>query len=235
MKKIAVVILLIGVSMVQNISVVAKDNGLVTKQVKISRHYNVATTDSLVISNCYGNVIINTWDKNEVTIDITETTKAKTKKRAAEIIDSIKIIEGVFDQKKISFITTIQINGGVASTSLPAGNDNWEADVTYRINAPKNIVLFVSNTNGNVSIGDFTGPLNIKMLRGALHAKNISGHDKTIMVMSHETCTIASIEEGHVNGGDGDLVITKPIDPKRIVLDGWRSVTAGGKPYAPEK
>ena len=233
MKKIGVLVLLMCISVIQNNSVFAQDGKLITRQKKISRHYKVNPTDSLIINNGFGNVIINTWDKNEVTVDISETAKAKTKKRTEEIIDSIEITEGEANKGSIYFKTAIWLHG-VYSTSVPASNSNWEADVTYRINAPKNIILDVHNTNGNVNVGDFNGPLNINILHGALHAKNISGSNKTIAIIGRETSAITSIKAGKVSG-DGDLVITKPIDAGKVVLDGWSKITIDNKLYNPVK
>src|ERR1700733_3546477 len=93
MKGLSIVITLIAVFLIQCIKSSAQEEKLIIKQKKISKHFNVKATDKLSIENRFGNVIINTWDKNEVTVDITENGKAKTDARARELLGNIDVKE----------------------------------------------------------------------------------------------------------------------------------------------
>ena len=240
MKKIITgIILLMGVFL-SHLNAFAQESKLIVKQKKIKRHYLVSPTDTLIIKNGFGKLIINTWDKNEITIDITASGKAMTKTRAQDILNNISIMEGKdTDLKRVIFFQTsvkapYNNNNGVNRiTTADKSGLNFEANVVYMVNAPKNITLDVKNTFGDVDLGDFKGKLNIEILHGHLHAKNISGSYKKISVVNSDILrddgkynsdnTITSIQSGEVSGG-GKLLISKPIDTTQVITKGWRTL-----------
>lgn len=237
MKKIIFVFLPIF-SFMQNTSCFAQEK-LFLKQRKINKHYTVTAADTLDILNGYGNVTINTWDKNEVTIDITENGKAKTAARAQEIVNNINVTEDIAKPRRIYLETHIKTpynrDNGVKALAYPS-NNNYEANVVYIVNAPKNMPMKVFNTMGDVNLGDTYGKLDIKIIHGSFHAKNIYGKDNKILAASDLSrpyiSTITSIEKGEV-GGTVKLVIDKPIDTTQVSIRGWDTVIVNNVRYKP--
>ena len=92
-----------------------------TKEKRMSKHYNVQFGDKLRISNTYGKVHINTWEKNEVSVDIVITTKAKTDEKAEKLMDRIQIDERNEDHM-LSYRTDVGnnnvINGNIEIAQL---------------------------------------------------------------------------------------------------------------------
>ncbi len=50
----------------------------VIKRKLINKSYNVSTNDKLDVDNQFGNVMVSTWDKNEITVDVEIVAKAST-------------------------------------------------------------------------------------------------------------------------------------------------------------
>jgi hypothetical protein len=58
---------------------------------KISRSFKVKPSDQLSIENKFGKVHVNTWDRNEITVDITMIGRANDADRAQRIVDAIDV------------------------------------------------------------------------------------------------------------------------------------------------
>src|ERR1700709_1080301 len=65
----------------------------VEKKKTINKSYNVTSTDKLNIENSFGDVVIHTWDKNEIKVDIEIAANASTDERAQKILDEIAVTD----------------------------------------------------------------------------------------------------------------------------------------------
>src|SRR5579871_755246 len=66
----------------------------VRKQKLINKNYPVGPDDRLQIENQFGNVVVSTWDKNEIVVDIEISARASTDAKAQEIMDKIDVKDG---------------------------------------------------------------------------------------------------------------------------------------------
>src|SRR5581483_7968577 len=116
--------------------------------------------DKLVIDNIYGHVHINTWDKNEITIDISVTAKARTEDEAQEVLD------------RISFVMSSSDEGGhkvFCKTVLGPQRHNISEssmEINYTINTPKRNPIDITNKYGDVYLGDFMGKMRMNVSYG---------------------------------------------------------------------
>lgn len=239
MKKTAFIIVLIATFFMQPVKGLAQEDQIIVKQKKISRHFKVKPADKLIIENTFGNVTVNTWDKNEVTVDITMAGKAKKEARAQVILDNINIKENTDTPGMICFKTfeKAPYNNNNGVNGISKKYNDYEANITYVINAPENIGLDITNIFGDVYVGDFKGRLNVNVTFGSFHAKNISGPGKIISVDDSRKDilnsilgdnTISSIESGYVTcSRGGNLAIDKLVDTAKVKLKGWSNVTIG--------
>src|SRR5450432_4401259 len=62
-----------------------------TRRRLINKSYNVTANDKLQIENQFGNVIVSTWDKDQITVDIEIVTKATTDEKAQEMMDKVDV------------------------------------------------------------------------------------------------------------------------------------------------
>ena len=174
-----------------------------TKEKKISNHFTVKQSDLLSIDNTYGLVHINTWDKNEITVDITITTHAKTEDKAEEMLSHISVKEGSNNgDGRISYKTTVK--------TVNAQN-NEDFSINYTINMPRKNPIDVKNKFGDIYLGDFEGKLNLDLSYGALSASHISGIAPKIKV-AFGSATIASIETGAIKVSYSKLSVDKAGD-----------------------
>ena len=61
------------------------------QQKTFSESYSVNTDAEVFISNQFGNVVIETWDKKEVVIEIIVTVDGKSEKDAKAILDKVSV------------------------------------------------------------------------------------------------------------------------------------------------
>lgn len=162
----------------------------VVKEKRISRSYKMSKDVKVSLTNQFGKVHVNTWDKPELTVDITITVEKTTDAKAQELIDKIGVI--IDDQGKVKSFKTV-IQGSV-------NNKNGEKfEINYVVNMPKNNPLDLENKFGDVYLADISGPLNLKVSYGQLKA----GH-----LTNTNTTTSLEFGGGHITAQeDGTLTV----------------------------
>jgi len=125
---------------------------------KVHIQYALQDSDQVVIDNCYGQVHVNTWDRDEVSIDIVVTAKAKNITNAQQILDNI------------NFETQSDKNGNYKTRyktiiERPARVKNGEMTVEYTINTPRNNCLDISTRYGNIYLTNATRNTSDKSLK----------------------------------------------------------------------
>lgn len=205
MKKIFFLATLTAILLGQLSAAIAENWDKVTKEKKVHNQYTVQDMDKLVIDNVFGRVHINTWDKNEVTVDIQVTVKAKTESAAQEILDHI------------SFVISSNEDGGhriyykTVLENARHNNQNSEMTIDYTINAPKKNAIDITNKFGDVYLGDFSGKMRMNVSYGALDMQTITGTDKRIKV-AFGSGIIHSIETANFDISYTDISIDNARD-----------------------
>lgn len=186
------------------------------REKKLSKHYTVSNGDKLSIDNRYGKVHINTWDKNEVTVDVVIRIEAKNDDKAQQLLDRINISERNAGHE-ISYVTEIK-NNKVVNLA------NQKMSIDYTINAPRKNALDITNKFGNVYLDDFDGSLQMDVSYGALKTEKIGGDDKYIKV-AFGSASIESLDRGKVEVSYSALNINKA--QKLDVLNKFGKSTIG--------
>ncbi len=165
---------------------------------KISEKYNVSSSDKLDISNKYGKVDIYTWDKNEITVEITMKAWASSASRAKEELDRITIKYG----KSGNFITfETQIAGNNVNI-----NDNRGFEINYVVNMPKSNALKLYNKYGATFLDNFSGELDLSARYGKLRTNRLTGVSKNIEV-AYGGIDSEEIEKGRLKASYSDCKI----------------------------
>jgi hypothetical protein len=145
----------------------ARDGDNVEKKRTISKTYTVGADDRLSIDNTFGNVIITTWDKNEIQVDIEIGVRAPSDEKAQRMLDEIKVSDNQ-GGKDINFITEIG-NMGKGNKDNGNGNENERKFyVDYKVSMPSKNPLRIENSFGKVTIPDFVGMASITSKFGEL-------------------------------------------------------------------
>jgi hypothetical protein len=165
----------------------------VEKKRTISKSYTVGPDDRLSIENSFGNIVVTTWDKNEIQVDIEIGVHASSDERAQRMMDQINVTDHQ-GGKEIGFKTEIG-NMGKGKDKDNGGEDNRKFYVDYKISMPSRNPLRIENSFGKINIPDFTGTANLTSKFGELTTGKIP-NAKMIHV------EFGKAEIGHLNNAD---------------------------------
>lgn len=131
---------------------------------------------ALDISNRYGNVTIESWNQNQVTIDVKVTVEMPDKQRAEKLLSYIEVqfTEG---EKLITAKTIIDDKFNFSGW----GNGSRKFSIVYNIKMPVGADLTLSNRYGDTDIDELHGLVNLDIKYGDLNAGKLTrGNEKPI-------------------------------------------------------
>jgi hypothetical protein len=168
----------------------------------ISEKYNTNADTKLNISNRYGKVHINTWTKNEITVDITIKAAAKDKEKAQKILDQITVKYGQTGNV-ITYETEIDEDKGKSwwgnwSWDALWGDDEKSFEINYVVSMPIANALNLENRYGAVFLDNFNGALQLNVKYGSLKANKLQGDVNRNIEVAYSKGEIESIEKGNV-------------------------------------
>jgi hypothetical protein len=171
----------------------------VSKEKKYSGRFPASKGD-LMIDNRYGKLEINTWDRNEVTVDITVKVKASSASCAQDMLDRVRIEEPGENANSITYRTVIE--------SRSCGSNSNELNIDYVVYMPRKHNATLINKYGDVKIADVEGKIEIDVKYGKLTAGSFKGTNNSIR-MAYGSSTISSIEAGMIQSAYSKLTIGK--------------------------
>lgn len=162
---------------------------VVEKKKTYTKSYTVSNSDKISFNNQFGELKINTWDKNEVNVTVTITAEASTDEKAQAILDHISIEDG-------------KSNDGVYfKTKLDKKKEQkWGKGekqgfhIDYVVNVPARNPLYAKNEFGPMSIDDYSGEVTLESKFGSLTTGKLSNVKKVLVEFGK--ATIGSINNG---------------------------------------
>jgi hypothetical protein len=183
----------------------AKGRFDVEKIRKISKVFKVGPSDKLEIENKFGKVHINTWDKNEISVEVAMIARANSEEKAQNILDRIDV---KFNQSGnvISFRTELEsINN--------KGKQGFE--INYTVSMPKENPLRLKNSFGDSYLANYNGKADLDIGYGNLKAEQLLGKENTIKVSfgsgsitALNNCRL-NISYSKLNLGSGEVLDVK--------------------------
>lgn len=158
----------------------------------ISDKYKASASTILDLTNKYGEVAINTWDKNEITVDVTIKAWGSTEEKARKLLDMITIQKSDMGDM-IRYITEVNNINTSNGWNLKGG-----FEINYKVNMPKTIGLTLRNRYGAVYLGDFSGNLDLELGYGGLTAQRITSARADISV-KYGSASIEELRKGKVD------------------------------------
>ena len=171
--------LVIGVALIFSGPCFAADDAKLTKV--ITESYLATSSAELEINNKYGDVIINDWDEDSVSITITITAYGKDEEAAGRLLD----------RTEIKFNTSAS---GIQVYTQLSKSDGWLKDfwnelsgysqtiiskdqltIDYQVFMPADMDLELTNKYGDVFLAERRGLTRIDMSNGNMKAEEISG------------------------------------------------------------
>lgn len=179
----------------------------VEKEKTITKSYSVSSRDKLSLDNQYGNVVINTWAKNEIKVDVIIKGFGRSSDEATEYLEGVSINESR-QSNLISFKTSISKNKdswwGIRRKS--GGEERRGVQVNYHVYMPAKNSLDISNKYGNTSIPNFDGALNVSVAYGSFAGQTLRNPANKINVR-YGSASIGTLISGSVDVAYGSLRI----------------------------
>jgi hypothetical protein len=138
-----------------------------------SKSYNLGSSDKISLANQFGEMKLNTWDKNEIKVDVTITGKSDIEQQAQEILDRISISDGKTGST-VSFETKFNDDKKNQHTNDKEEHHNEGMQIDYVVYLPAGNALTVQNQFGKLIIPDYRGEADITCKFGSLTTGKLS-------------------------------------------------------------
>lgn len=178
----------------------------------IDKTFDVRGKLNLEITNKYGSVIIDTWERDEVSLKIEILAYGKDENAADKLLDRVEFdfkhsddfleVESVFDRKKSFFKDMVNAVGDYSASLL----SKHKLQVNYELNVPESISsITIDNRFGDVHLGDVEGRVNITLAHGNLRVDKLSDYAR--LNVNYGKAKIKTINEANMTlkGAELDL------------------------------
>ena len=180
------------------------ENGTVKDKFKTySKSYPVDGNDLIKLSNQYGKIVINTWDKHEVKVDIEIKAEANNDDDAQKLLDGVQISDSK-NGDQISFKTQIERNNGSWKLWNFGANKMHKLTINYMVYMPAKTDLNVEQSYGNITLPDLGGKVRISSSYGNVSAQNLSNTANEIQG-SYGNLKVGALNGGHLDYSYGNV------------------------------
>ena len=166
----------------------------VEKSKYVNRTFDVTPSTQLSISNKFGDVHINSWDKNVIDLKVTITVEKRSESKAQEYLDRVDI--DISESPGHVEIET-EISGSINNS----GGDKLTID--YEVSMPKTNDLNLKHSYGSLYLADLTGNVKLKMSYGNMKVGNLGGDSD--VKLSYGNGEIEGLHSGQLSIGYSNL------------------------------
>lgn len=156
----------------------------------IKKEYAVSPDAQLVISNQYGKVHCNNWDKPMIAIEVTLRVEASGEQAAQKLMDRITIAM-TGSQSRVEVSTTIE-KGGFS------GRNNVNID--YTVSMPASVNLDLTNKFGDIYINELNGKGKINLSYGNMEINKLGNSDNLLDI---------KFSQGNIKAIQGAVLLLK--------------------------
>jgi hypothetical protein len=156
---------------------------------KITEEFNISSNGKTSISNKYGHVLLNSWDKDAVKIIVQIEVKASNKNAADDIFDGITI-DFSNSSTNVSATTVLQFNmqnnntinslGDLLSSMISKSSSN-EFRINYEVWLPYENSVDINLKYGNLSAKSIGGNANIDVKYGNFILNDVKGNTNILL------------------------------------------------------
>lgn len=173
----------------------------------INRSFPLNEIGKIVINNSYGAVKLNSWDKNEVNIQVNIVVDAGSEKRSSEILADIAID------------LTAEPSLVKAITRLPNQNNSWwkswgiftsgkvDYTIDYLVQFPKTAAVEIDNHYGAIYLDEIDGKADISCAYGKIDLGELNHTDNQIQIQYTSKSHIGFILGGTIEADYSSLQI----------------------------
>jgi len=180
--------------------------GKYTKSKTINKEFKVAKDATLNVTNKYGNIVIATWNENNIVIDITITTNGSDEDKVEKRLKQINV-DFASSSNSVSAKTIIEKSS--SSWNLWGKNNNVNMQIDYLIKMPITNNIDLSNDYGAIKIDKLEGTAKIDCDYGSLNIGELLNPTNYINIDYTNKSTIEFMKDGEVNADYSTLHIEK--------------------------
>ena len=144
---------------------------------KISKSFDVNKDATLAVTNKFGKIHCENWDKNTIAIEVTITIEASSQEKANKYFDKIDI--SISGNSSLVTATTSFDNNAFSK-------NNNKMSVDYMISMPRTINLELNNKFGDIVIDEVLGSSNIELGYGSIKCKKLAGDNNDLEIKFSE-------------------------------------------------
>ena len=146
---------------------------LVEKTKTYSKSYSISGSDKITLDNQFGEMKINTWDKNEIRVDVRIEARGSTEEIAQRILDNI-YIEDSKSASGVSFLTKMKNQNMKWNNDKNKEYKEMGMKIDYTVNLPSGNPLSATNQFGPMSLPDYRGQVMLISKFGSLTAGKLN-------------------------------------------------------------
>jgi hypothetical protein len=147
------------------------------KERTISKTYP-ASGNTLNIENSFGDVVVSTWDKNEIKVDVHIEASSTDKEHAEKIFENLDVTESK-EGSQIRFKTKTEKEKGKSSHNCKNCNSTMQID--YTVQLPAGNTLNIDNSFGSIKLPDYSGTVSLTSKFGSLTTGSLPKSEKLLV------------------------------------------------------
>ena len=136
------------------------------KQRRINRTFQTNSNTEIQVKNQFGRIHINTWDKNEVQLEVVIRAEMRNEAKSQEFIDRVEI-----EISESSSILAFETDFGGKMNNRKG--ESFSID--YTISMPGANSLNLANKFGDIYVGNLSGDLEVELKYGKMKADKLTG------------------------------------------------------------
>jgi len=182
-----------------------------TETKQISKRFKISPETRVEISNKYGKIKINTWEKDSIVFDIKIKVEDKKLSKLEKAIDDVD-----FDFINSNHFLIVRTKVGenrsgfekeIANFKESVFQSDGKIEIDYTVWMPKTNQLKVENKFGDVYIDDYSGEIDINLSNGNLKSHDFEG--KANLKLSFADATINQMKNGKLDCNYSEVFIKK--------------------------
>ncbi|RZL19334.1 MAG: hypothetical protein EOO89_03650 [Pedobacter sp.] len=176
-----------------------------TRSKTFSKSFILDNSDKINLYNVHGSMVIKSWDKKEIKVDIDIKGYSNTEEEAQKLIDEVRIDAGKAGDI-VTFKTVLNENGKYGM-SLTNGKVKWrrQLKVNYIVYMPATNALTASQQYGNMEIGSFAAPTSLKVQYGNLVANSLASANNYLSAQ-YGDIKVTELNKGNVKQQYGNTL-----------------------------
>ena len=180
--------------------------GKYTKSKTLNKEFKVNENATLNVHNKYGNIVITTWNKTQIEIEVTITTNGNDEGKVEKRLEQISV---EFDGSSSNVSAKTIIEKNTSSWNLWGKNHNVNMQINYLIKMPITNHVDLSNDYGAISIDKLEGSAKIDCEYGKLTIGELMNSDNMIELDYTNKSTIDFMKDGEIDADYSGLHVEK--------------------------